>query len=148
MKLKFATPGVIAGVLIMGAAFTGCAPTKQPQVIGGYEQGLIRNLEERYGIESRVFDCDELTEEIVTSRDGDLIIERIVGVSLGNTGDGRILNPADSRYDYMSYTNAGISNLERGTVVATYLVFNPDTNGEDDIVERYDRVIGYNAIEE
>ena len=78
--------------------------------------------------------CD-LTSEMLENRNGDIIIERVLGVVTdAENGHGCELNG-----NYISYKSVdGISN---GDVVCTYLIYNPDTNCIDDIEARYDYVM-------
>lgn len=90
--------------------------------------------------ELEVYDSADLTLEMLIHRDGKLIIERCIGVVEDAEGNGRLLNYPDPEHYYISYASVE-ENLEPGTVVATYFVYNPDTNYEDDILYRYDYII-------
>ncbi len=84
--------------------------------------------------------CD-LTLEILTTRAErhEIIIEKIIGVCLDDKGNGQILNAWDDDYDYISYASA--PDIREGDVVMTLLTYNPDTNWDDDVIERCDFVI-------
>lgn len=72
---------------------------------------------------------------------GTTIIERCIGlVSNAQTGDAVLLNPPDDCGYYLSY---GSCNQEvcNGTILVSYMVYNPNTDYFDDIIERYDFVI-------
>lgn len=85
----------------------------------------------------QVYDSSELTEDILANRQGKLIIEKCVGTVLDDEKNGAIQN-ADSDYNYISY--ADVDDCTKGDTVTTYLIFNPDTNYTDDVVERFDFV--------
>lgn len=89
-----------------------------------------------------IYEPDEITNDMLTNRTNSkrLIVERIIGIVTSKEGDGRILNTADSDYDYISYKNVDL-DYTTGTVMITYCLYNPDTNYEDDILERYDYVL-------
>ena len=84
--------------------------------------------------------CD-LTPEILRTRAErhEVIIEKIIGVCLDDEGNGQILNPWDEDHDFISY--ASIPSVREGDVVMTLLTYNPDTNWDDDVIERCDFVI-------
>jgi len=101
------------------------------------EYNFVLDIEEKY----KVYNPDELTPEILEHRaEGDtLIIERIIGKVINkSTGDGRIINTSDTYYNYISYKCVNF-NIEDGTEILTYLIYNPDNNYIDD-VERFDFV--------
>ena len=58
-------------------------------------------------------------------------------------GDGRILNTDNERYNYISYNGCDLE-YTTGTIIVTYLMYNPNTNYEDDIIERYDYILDKN----
>ncbi len=82
----------------------------------------------------QVYDSSELTEDILANRQGKLIIEKCVGTVLDDEKNGEIQN-ADSDYNYISYTNV---DCTKGDTVITYLIYNPETNYTDDVIERFD----------
>lgn len=84
----------------------------------------------------QVYDSSELTEDILANRQGKLIIEKCVGTVLDDEKNGAIQN-ADSDYNYISYTDV---DCTKGDSVITYLIYNPDTNYTDDVIERFDYV--------
>lgn len=84
--------------------------------------------------------CDLTTEILCTRAERhEIIIEKIVGVCLDDEGNGQILNAWDDDYDYISYASA--PDIREGDVVMTLLTYNPDTNWDDDVIERCDFVI-------
>lgn len=117
--------------------------------IGDYketEELFLADIYENYlpttGISANevfVYDSDELTEEMLENRKGTLIIERCIGIVTDKeSGAGKILN-ANEGYDYIVYRNDG--NISNGTVLLSYMLYNPNNNCIDDIIERYDFVI-------
>ena len=85
----------------------------------------------------KVINANDLTAETLENRNGDIIIERVLGVVTdAENGDGYEFH---SNGNYISYKSVnGISN---GDVICTYFVYNPDTNCIDDITARYDYVM-------
>ena len=72
---------------------------------------------------------------------GTVFVERVIGKVKDNNGNGKVLNlPKDDngKYDYISYSNV---KANKGDIVVTYLLYNPETNGDDDIIARWDYVI-------
>lgn len=88
-----------------------------------------------------VIDSHELTAEIITNRTNHnvLLVERVIGVATSDNGDGRVLN-TNGDFNYISYRGIHEPYCV-GTIIATYLIYNPDNNESDDIVSRYDYVI-------
>lgn len=84
----------------------------------------------------QVYDSSELTEDILANRQGKLIIEKCVGKVLDDEKNGAIQN-ADSDYNYISYVDV---DCTKGDTVTTYLIYNPETNYTDDVIERFDYV--------
>lgn len=84
----------------------------------------------------QLYDSSELTEDILANRQGKLIIEKCVGTVTDDEKNGAIQN-ADSDYNYISYADV---DCIKGDRVITYLIYNPDTNYTDDVIERFDYV--------
>lgn len=105
------------------------------------EELFLSEMEEKGLTDYELYDSSELTADILESRKGTTIIERCIGfVTNGQTGDGAILNAADKNYNYISYRSIDQEYCD-GTVILTYLIYNPDNNYIDDITERYDFVV-------
>lgn len=87
---------------------------------------------------TKVIDCDDLTEEMLTTRTEHHImyIERIIGKVTDNEKNGTVLNPPDDGGYYISY--ASVDDAEIGDTIITYCVYNPYTNYDDDVIERWD----------
>ena len=70
-----------------------------------------------------------------------VFVERIIGKVKDNNGNGKVLNlpkDTDKTFDYISYANV---KANKGDIVVTYLLYNPESNGDDDIIARWDYVI-------
>lgn len=96
---------------------------------------LVRK--ERIGI-IREYNAEDLTGNILRSRDGDIIIEKMIGTVTNKKGDGRLMG-VGNKYNYISYK--GVKDIRKGDVVLTIVIYNPSTNFEDDIIERFDYII-------
>ena len=87
-----------------------------------------------------IYDASELTPDILDDRvdTNTVVIERCIGVVTDKeTGAGIILNYSGGYY--ISYRNT--PNIQKGSIVVSYMVYNPNNNFVDDIIERYDFVI-------
>lgn len=86
----------------------------------------------------KVIDCNDLTEEMLTTRKENSImyIERIIGKVTDNEKNGTVLNPPVDGGYYISY--ASVDDAEIGDVIVTYCVYNPYSNYDDDVIERWD----------
>lgn len=96
------------------------------------------SLDEEYVI----YDTGELTPEILenrTSRDV-LIIERVIWQIVdGTTFDVKILNTNEAKnYTFYRYTYLPVTE---GTILVSYLIYNPLTDRVDDIANRYDFIL-------
>lgn len=90
-----------------------------------------------------IYDPDDLTAEVLTHRTEHnvLIVERIIGqVTDAESRTGRIINTEDQSCDFISYKYSEPPVAE-GTIMLSYLIYNPLTDGEDDTVNRYDFVL-------
>lgn len=88
-----------------------------------------------------IFDSSEVTAQDIENRNGSLIVERCIGiVTDAARGDGVVLNSDDDICSYIGYANCDVPYTE-GTIIVTYLVYNPKTTWVDDIIDRYDFVL-------
>ena len=89
---------------------------------------------------TRVIDCDKLTEKMLTHRSNKkrhiMYIERIIGKVTDNAKNGTVLNPPKDGGYYISY--ASVTDAEIGDTIITYCVYNPFSNYDDDVIERWD----------
>lgn len=89
---------------------------------------------------TKVIDCNKLTEKMLTHRSNKkrhiMYIERIIGKVTDNAKNGTVLNPPVDGGYYISY--ASVKGARKGDVIITYCVYNPYTNWDDDVIERWD----------
>lgn len=81
----------------------------------------------------QLYDSSELTEDILVNRQGKLIIEKCIGTVTDDKKNGSLEDGS-----YISYTD--VDDCTKGDTVITYLIFNPDTNYVDDVIERFDYI--------
>ena len=86
----------------------------------------------------REYNAEDLTGNILRSRNGDIIIEKMIGTVTNRKGDGKLMG-VGNKYNYISYK--GVKGIRKGDVVLTIVIYNPSTNFEDDIIERFDYII-------
>lgn len=91
-----------------------------------------------------IYDSSKLTTDILTNRNGKIIIEKVIGTVENNKLDGKILNCKVDSGDYISYKR--VDGAKKGDKIVTYFIYNPFTNVEDDVMERLDFIIDCNAI--
>ena len=140
---------IIFGILILGSLgiLNGCSDKHEegPMVeymmsIGcEYEDTLVLDLANRYDEEILIYDADELSWKLLENRENKVIVERVFGIVKNANGDGEILNPFIETQNYISYRRCG--EIPEGTLMVSYMVYNPDSSYTDDILERYDCVI-------
>jgi hypothetical protein len=116
--------------------------------IGDYqhiEDAFFSHIESSGIYDYEVYDASELSTDILESRNGKTIIERCVGFVTDDTDGnehGVVLNAFDPDFNYIGYREcAEVLCLNEGTVVVSYMIYNPDNNFIDDITERYDYVV-------
>lgn len=147
---RIVLPSLVVAVLIMD--FTGCVEATEnmeniledhiTSVGNECEDTLVMDFSERYDGEVFVYDSDELTLDTLENRNGKVIVERCYSVVTdAHNGIGKVLNVSDKNFNYISYSRC--EGIREGTLMLTYLVYNPDTNYCDDIVERYDCVVSH-----
>ena len=79
----------------------------------------------------QLYDSSELTEDILANR-RKLIIEKCVGTVIDDEKNGSLEDGS-----YISYADV---DCVKGDTITTYLIYNPDTNYTDDVVDRFDFV--------
>lgn len=86
----------------------------------------------------KVINCNDLTEEmLITRADHNVMyIKRIIGKVTDNEKNGKVLNPPVDGGYYISY--ASVDDAEIGDTIITYCVYNPYSNYDDDVIERWD----------
>lgn len=92
----------------------------------------------------KIYNTNELTTEILTNRNGKIIIEKVIGKVENDNLDGKIINCIDEQHDYITYKR--VDGVKKNDIVLTYFIYNPLTNVEDDILTRIDYIIDYNSI--
>lgn len=89
---------------------------------------------------TRVIDCEKLTEKMLIHRSNKkhhiMYIERIIGKVTDNAKNGTVLNPPVDGGYYISYKS--VKGARKGDLIITYCVYNPYTNWDDDVIERWD----------
>ena len=89
---------------------------------------------------TKVINCNDLTEKMLTHRSNKkhhiMYIERIIGKITDNKGNGKVLNPPVDGGYYISY--ASVKGARKGDTIITYCVYNPYSNYDDDVIERWD----------
>lgn len=108
-----------------------------------YDSLVIDRLYPKYGEYAKIYDSSDLSIEKIENRDGKLIVERcICYVEKFDNGEGfgTILNCFSKDYAYIHFEKMG-KPLYKGTIVVTYLVYNPNSKLVDDVVDVYDFVI-------
>ena len=89
---------------------------------------------------TKVIDCNKLTEKMLIHRSNKkrhiMYIERIIGKVTDNEKNGIVLNPPEDGGYYISY--ASVEDAEIGDTIITYCVYNPFSNYDDDVIERWD----------
>lgn len=103
-----------------------------------YYRNCATQIEKEEGY-TYVIDSSELTREMIISRGNKLLIERVIGVVVDNERNGKILNPSNPQFDYISYKGKydGFTP-KKGDIMLSYILYNPGTNGEDEYIARWD----------
>lgn len=115
--------------------------------VGNYtkiEQDFLNQLKVNGITNYVIYDSEEITADILENRKGITVIERCIGIVTDiKNGDGIILNACDEA-NYISYRGCQEScglTLLNGTVLISYMIYDPGNNCIDDIMERYDFVL-------
>lgn len=91
-----------------------------------------------------IYDASEMTEEILTNRNGKIIVEKIIGKVTNYKLDGKILNCNANNEGYINYKR--VDGAKKGDKIVTYYIYNPFTNTPDDVLTRLDFIIDDNSI--
>lgn len=91
-----------------------------------------------------IYDNSQMTEQILTNRNGKIIVEKIVGEVTNYKLDGKILNCKADNGNYINYER--VDGAKEGDKILTYYIYNPFTNEQDDVLTRMDFIIDDNAI--
>lgn len=95
-------------------------------------------------VSMEIYDTSQMTEEILTNRNGKIIVEKIIGKVTSYKLDGKILNGNASNGNYISYER--VDGAKQGDTILTYYIYNPFTNEADDVLTRLDFIIDSNTI--
>lgn len=108
-----------------------------------FDEIVMSQVSEKYDNVIKLYDSSRLSLDTIENRNGSVIVERcICYVDTYDDGEGSatILNAFDEDYSYMHYS--GLSEeINIGTIVVSYFVYNPDTNYVDDTTDIYDFVL-------
>lgn len=87
----------------------------------------------------QVLDSKDIDAEVLENRckDGTIIIEKVIGEVLDSEMNGVVLN-GDGE-SYINYSR--VDGAQKGSVVLTYFIYNPDSPEVDDIIARFDYII-------
>ena len=95
-------------------------------------------------VSMEMYDTSQMTEEILTNRNGKIIVEKIIGQVVSYKLDGKILNGKVDSGNYISYER--VDGAKQGDIILTYYIYNPFTNEVDDVLTRLDFIIDSNTI--
>ena len=95
-------------------------------------------------VSMEMYDTSVMTEEILTNRNGKIIVEKIIGEVTSYKLDGKILNCKADSGNYISYER--VDGAKQGDKILTYYIYNPFTNEADDVLTRLDFIIDDNTI--
>lgn len=148
-KKNFNFKNILVGGLLVfaiGGGFSIAKATSQPEIprvaytddvrilYRFKEADMLSTISDGKIVE--VYNLDDLTEDILTNRNGKVIVEISTGtVTNPETGDG-ILDTRDPYFNYINYK--GIPGIQTGSKILTVCIYNPNTNLSDDIIERFD----------
>ena len=110
------------------------------------EDNYVMNMVEVGYSNFHIYDSRNVTGEMLTNRteSDKIIVERVIAIITNKEreGDAKVLN-TNGDYAYISYYGTDL-DYTTGTIMITYLMYNPETDYEDDIIERYDYVLDRN----
>ena len=110
------------------------------------EDNYVMNIVEVGYSNFHIYDSRNVTGEMLTNRteSDKIIVERVIAIITNkeHEGDAKVLN-TNGNYTYISYYGTDL-DYTTGTIMITYLMYNPETDYEDDIIERYDYVLDRN----
>ena len=88
-----------------------------------------------------VYDSADLTPEILRHRRGKTVVERCIGIVTDmGSGDGVVLNEAGETGNYIGYRSVNLP-FQNGSIILSYMVYDPNGECEDGIVDRYDFIL-------
>lgn len=100
----------------------------------------------------KIYNTNELTPQIMANRNGEIIVEKIIGEVTNDKLDGKILNcnVDDGGYtnkdggNYINYKR--VDGAKKGDKILTYYIYSPFSNEQDDVLTRLDFIIDDNTI--
>lgn len=149
-------------LILLMVSCCGCSKSPQTLTVSVYggeteinhyeeiEKGFLSALEANGLRDYRLVDSSELTTELLENRNGITVIGRCIGMAINaEAGDGVILNSSANSGWYIACPTDGCYipykigdyQVRDGTVFLSYMVYNPDNNYIDDIMERYDFIL-------
>lgn len=128
MKKKTLITATILTATITASTFAGSRFDFYRRLIARENIGTVRE-----------YYCDELTAEILENRGNSIIAEKIIGTVINSKGDGKIMNPHDPDYDYISYKR--VRGARKGDTILTVCIYEPGKSGVDEVIDRFDYII-------
>lgn len=108
-----------------------------------FDEIVMSQVSEKYNNAIVLYDSSGLSVEEIERRNGAVIVERCicyVNTFDNGEGSGTILNAFDKDFSYIHFSDMG-EEIHKGTIVVSYLVYNPDNNYVDDVSDIYDFVL-------
>ena len=140
--------GILIGISIsnFGTENLNTTQSTQTQADGKYNTSQVEFYDNMIAQANtiKIYDSADMTEEILTNRDGKIIVEKIIGKVTNYKLDGKILNCNANNQGYISYER--VDGAKQGDKIVTYYIYNPFTNEQDDVLTRLDFIIDDNAI--
>lgn len=125
---------------IICAATIGLCTLFSANYLGNGTVDMYRRFCDHNGIGVvREYYANELTPEMIIRRGESVLIEKTVGVVIDDAGNGKLLDPANPKYDYISYRS--VENAHKGDVILTVFIYEPGNAYVDDIADRFDYII-------
>lgn len=133
--------GLVASAILAGMQNMQTENLEEVVIVQEYEapanNSIQSTIEDSCTENFKLIECGS-DMELLENRDGKLVIEMAVGVVLDEDGNGKIINCQYCPDCYIHYSCGSV-----GDVIESYFVYNPDTNYYDDIMDRYDYIIGH-----
>lgn len=86
---------------------------------------------------ARIYHGKELAEAVL-GRNGNVVVEKVNGACLDESGHGKVFDDGTSNFAYLSYE--GIPCVHAGDLVTTYVVYDASKDWSEDLIARYDVV--------
>ena len=128
MNRFFATLAISATILTAATEGSCISPYK-------FYKKLVKK--EQIGV-VREYYTEQLTAEILENRGDSIIIEKVIGKVTNKRKDGKVIG-GDPVYNYISYRK--VKGAKKGDIILTLLIYEPGSDGVDDIADRFDYII-------